>query len=156
MEAHFCMGKNYLLAYRYVGYVIRGEKKTEKPRKPEKNNRNNRIVKKNQLNRLKFWKNWPVRFYKPKTKKTKRTQIKKNRAKPVWTGFCPKKPNPNQSVWTGFGFFFKKFSLIICFYKNQTKPKIITLRVIEIVINIIFKKAHPRPINFSLHFVYKN
>jgi hypothetical protein len=35
------MGKNYLLAYRYVGHVIRGEKKTEKPRKPEKNNRNN-------------------------------------------------------------------------------------------------------------------
>jgi hypothetical protein len=54
-------------------------KKTEKPRKPEKNNRKNRIVKKNQLNRLKFLKNRPVRFYKPKTEKTKpnRTQTGK-------------------------------------------------------------------------------
>jgi hypothetical protein len=39
-----------------------------------------------------------VRFYKLEIDKIKpnRTQIKKlekNRAKPVWTDFCPKKPN---------------------------------------------------------------
>jgi hypothetical protein len=33
---------------------------------------------------------------------------KKNRAKPSQTGlnrFCPKKPNRNRLVWTGFGLF---------------------------------------------------
>jgi hypothetical protein len=69
-------------------------KKTEKLRKLEKNNWKNQTVKKN---RLKFWKNQPVRFYKPKTKKTG-----KNRTK---TGFCSKKLNWNQSVWTDFVFF---------------------------------------------------
>jgi hypothetical protein len=86
-----------------------GEKKIEKSKKLEKNNRKNRAVKKN---RLKFWKNQPVRFYKPKTEKTKpnpnrkKTEPnRKNRVKLVWTDSCPKKPN-----WTGkkirFGYFF--------------------------------------------------
>jgi hypothetical protein len=97
-------------------------------------------VKKNRLNRLKFWKNQPVWFwfYKPKTEKTepnpnrkKPSQIGKkpsqNRAKPekrakqVWTSFCPKRPNRNRSVWTGFSFFKKNILVwLLSFDKNQT------------------------------------
>jgi hypothetical protein len=91
-----------LFCVRYLSTrpILGVSQKTEKPRKSEKNNWKNRIVKKNQLNRLKFWKNRPVRFYKPKTEKTepnpnrKKTKPnRKNRVKPVWTGFCPKKLN---------------------------------------------------------------
>jgi len=112
----------------------------------KKNNRKNRTEKKTRLNRLNFWKNRPVRFrfYKQKTKKTelnrnrqktepkprKPSQNRKNRAKLVWTGFCPKKPNRTE---TGrfdpvSVFFFKKkyFGLVIFFDKNRTEPKIIT------------------------------
>ena len=98
---------------------LKMSKKIEKSRKPEKNNQKNRTVIKN---RLKFWKN-RIKV-EPKNLK-KLSQIGKSRAKPkkwdkpVWTGFCPKKPNKNQSVWTGFGlvlvFFKKKFSLLIFF-----------------------------------------
>jgi hypothetical protein len=80
------------------------------------------------------------RFYKLKTKKTNRTEPKpkktesnrknrakpKTRAKPIWIGFCPKKPNRTE---TGFGllsvFFLKKVGLVIFFYKNRTELKII-------------------------------
>ena len=130
-------------------------KKTRKSRKPEKNNWKNRIEKKNRLNRLNFWKNRPVRFgfgfISKKPKKPNRTetdkkpekkpsqtepkprkpsQNRKNRAKPVWTGFCLKKPNRTE---TGrfdpvSVFFFKKknFGLVIFFDKNRIEPKIIT------------------------------
>jgi hypothetical protein len=46
--------------------------------------------------------------------------------KPSQTSFCPKKPNWNRLVWTGFGFFKKNFNLIIFFNKNRTKSKMIT------------------------------
>jgi len=90
---------------------LRGEQKNWKNRLNKENrkkiNRKNRTVKKNRLNRLKFWKNRPVRFdfgfisKKPnwtqtgkKPSQTRKTeQNRKNRAKPVWTGFFPKKPN---------------------------------------------------------------
>jgi hypothetical protein len=95
----------------------------------KKNNWKNRIVKKNRLNRLKFWKNRPVRFgfgfISMKPKKTNRTQTQKKQKKPSQTGFCPKKLNRNRSVWTGFGFKKNQFGYFF-FYKNQTKPKIIT------------------------------
>jgi len=116
-------------------------KKTKKPRKPEKN-RKNWTVKKNRLNRLKFWKNRPVRFYKPKTKKTKlnrtrteknrtepnRTRTEKNRAKPVWTGFCPKKPNGTEigRFEPVLVFVLKNFDFVTFFDKNRIEQKIIT------------------------------
>ena len=106
-----------------------------KPRKPEKNNRKNRTEKKP----IKFLKKRAgsvrFRFYKQKTEKTepnrnrqktgkkpsqtgktgpkprKQSQNRKNRAKPVWTGFCPKKPNRNgrfDPVSVRFRFFFQK------------------------------------------------
>ena len=112
---------------------------------------------------LKFWKSRPVRFqfYKSEIEKTEsnRTQTRKNRAKlkkpkqtrknqtkPVWTGFCPKKPNRKWSVWTGFGsvsifkfvFWFDYF-----FYKNQTEPKIITSNLNSKLINFQ-KSCQPR------------
>jgi len=95
------------------------------------------------------------RFYKPKTEPN-RTETEKNRAKPkkpskikktepnwknraklVWTGFCPKKLNRNKSVWTGFGsvwVFLKKKKLIwllllLFFDKNQIEQKIITFYI---------------------------
>jgi len=103
---------------------LRVSKKTEKPRKSEKNNRKNWSLK---INRLKFWKNRPVRFgfgfislkpkkpnqTEPKLKKIRKkpsqnrkktepnrkklSQNKKKRAKPVWIGFCPKKPNRTET-----------------------------------------------------------
>ena len=113
-------------------------KKIEKPEK--KPNRE-----KTRLNRLEFWKNQPVRFgfisLKPKKpnwtepKKTEKkpsqtgkklSQTRKNRARPIWTGFFPKitEPNRNRSVWTDFGFFYKKTGFDF-FKKNRTKSKII-------------------------------
>jgi len=112
------------LIFKLLLGVSKKIKKPIKPRKPKKNNRKNR---------LKFWKNRPVRFSfiskktnwtKPKPKKTEPNR--KNRAKPVWTGFCPKKPNRNRSVWTGFGSFFLNFGLVSFFDKNRTEPKMIT------------------------------
>jgi len=117
-------------------------KKTKKPRKSEKNNWKNRTIKKN---RLKFWKNRPVQFdfgfISLKPKKPNRTQTEKNwaklaknrvkpknQAKPVWTGFCPKKPNRIETgrfepVPVRFRFFFiKKFSVVTFFDKNRTEP----------------------------------
>ena len=67
------------------------------------NNRKNRTVKKNRLNRLKFLKNRPVRFgsgfisLKPNRNEPKPEKNKKNWVKPVWTGFCPKKPNRTET-----------------------------------------------------------
>jgi len=104
------------------GY-LRGEQKTKKlikSRKPE-----NKITKKTELwkkpiNRLKFWKNRLVRFgfgfigLKPK-----------NRAKLVWIGFCPKKPNQTEtgrfepvSVW-----FFFKIGLVFFYIKTESNKK---------------------------------
>jgi hypothetical protein len=115
-------------------------KKTEKPikpRKPEKNNRKNRTVKKNRLN---FWKNRPVRFwfFKSGTKKTElnpnrknRAKPEKNLAKPIWTGFCSKKPNRTETgrfepVSVQFRFFKKKIQFGYFFDKNRTEPKMNT------------------------------
>jgi len=116
-------------------------KKTEKPikpRKPEKNNRKNRTVKKNRLN---FWKNRPVRFrfFKPGTKKTELNpnrknwaKPKKNPVKPIWTGFCSKKPNRTETgrfepVSVQFRFFFKKKIQFGYFFdKNRIEPKMNT------------------------------
>jgi hypothetical protein len=100
-------------------------------------------VKKNRLN---FWKNRSLRFqfYKSETEKTEPNRIQteknrakpektepnqKNQAKPVWTGFCPKKMNRTEtdrfepvSVW--FQFFF--VWLLFFFDKNRIEPKMIT------------------------------
>ena len=98
-------------------------KKLIKPRKLKKNNQKNRTVKKN---RLQFWKNWSVRFrfYKPKTEKTEPNR-KKNEPKPVWTSFCPKKPNRTEPKPVGF-FFKTNFGLVTFFDKNRIEPKMIT------------------------------
>jgi hypothetical protein len=101
----------------------------------KKNNWKNRTVKKNRLNQLKFWKNRPVQFgfgfisLKPKKpnwiEKTepnwkKPSQIKKNRknrAKPVWTSFCPKKLNRTETGrFEPVSVFFFKFSLVTFFW----------------------------------------
>jgi hypothetical protein len=56
------------------------------------------------------------------TKKTKlnwkKTEPKPSQTelKPTWTGFCPKKQNRNQSVWTSFDFFKKKFLVWLFFF----------------------------------------
>jgi hypothetical protein len=117
-------------------------KKSRKPRKSEKNNWKNRTVKKN---RLKFWKNRPIRFdfgfISLKLKKLNRTQTEKNRkktepnrkktelnrAKPIWIGFCPKKPNQTEtgrfeSVSVRFQFFFKKIFWFGYFVLIKTEP----------------------------------
>ena len=76
-------------------------------------------------------------FYKPKTKKTNRTwtqknktkksQTGKNQAKPVWTSFCPKKPNQTKTGRFGPVSVLKKISVWLLFlYKNRIEPKIIT------------------------------
>jgi hypothetical protein len=113
--------------------VFKKTKKPIKPRKSEKNNRKNRTVKKN---RLKFWKNRSVWFFKPGTEKTEpnpnptRKNWKKkqsqNRAKPVWTGFCSKKPNRTEtSRFEPVSVFFKiQFGYF--FDKNRTEPKMNT------------------------------
>jgi hypothetical protein len=91
-------------------------KKLIKLKKQKKNNRKNRTEPKS------------GKKIEPNPKKTEPSR--KNRAKPVRTGFCSKKPNRNRSVWISFGsvlVFFFKFGLIIFFDKNRTKPKIITL-----------------------------
>ena len=91
-------------------------KKTKKLKKLKKNNNwKNQIVKKN---RLKFLKNRPVRFYKPKTKKTRKIEPQS-----VWTGFYPKKLNWNRSVWTGFGFFKKNQFGYFFFIKTEPNKK---------------------------------
>ena len=104
----------------------------------KKNNRKNRTVKKN---RLKFWNNQPVRFgfgfISLKLKKPNRTQTKKtgknpsqtgkNRASPVWTGFCPKNKSKLVGLnrfWFAFGFFLKiYFNLIIFLIKTKSNWK---------------------------------
>jgi len=114
--------------YKYDSLLGVG-KKTEKPIKLKKNNWKNRTVKKNQL---KFWKNRPVwfQFYKPETEKNrgkpkKPSQTEPSRFEPVLSKKI--KPNRNQSVWTGFGFFSKKkIDLVTFFDKNWTEPKMIT------------------------------
>ena len=79
-------------------------KKTEKsikPRKPKKKPKKPikpiKILKK--PNQTETEKN--------QAKPKKPSQTGKNRAKPVWTGFIPKKPNRNQLDWPGFGFLGK-------------------------------------------------
>jgi hypothetical protein len=77
---------------------------------------------------VRFW------FYKQKTKpnlnraKQKKTESnRKNRAKPVWTGFCPNKPNQTETgYFDPFRFFLNNFCLVIFFYKNRIEQKIIT------------------------------
>jgi hypothetical protein len=109
--------KNYL----WVCFMTSHERMSKKLKKPiklwklKKKNWKNRTIKKP----IKILKKptgsvW-FRFYKPKTEpnrtepKQKKTEKKpsqnpnrKNWAKPVWIGFCPKKPNRNKSIWTSF------------------------------------------------------
>jgi len=126
--------------------VSKKVEKPIKPRKPEKNNRKNRTVKKKLIKPIKFWKNRPVRFYKPKTEKTElnpnrkktRKKTEPNRKKLNQTGlnrFCPKKPNRNRSVWTGFGFFINNFSLVTFFYiKTESNRKWSPLILVMIIL----------------------
>jgi len=88
------------------------KQKTEKTEpEPTKNQKKPSQTEPNQKNRAK-----------PK-KPRKPSQNRKNRAKPVWTGFCPKKPNRNRLVWPGFGFFQKKFGLVIFLIKTEPNKK---------------------------------
>ena len=125
-------------------------------------------MKKNRLNRLKFWKNRPIRFqfYKPVTENTepnpnrkkigkktkpkptqteKTEQNRKNRPKTNPNRFCPKKPNRNQSVWTGsvrFQFFFFLISVWLFFFdKNWTELKMITPSCYH-VLRLFFSTSH--------------
>jgi len=103
----------------------------------KKNNRKNRTEKKP----IKFLKKpaGSVQFYNQKNRteptknRKKPSQNGKNRAKPVWTGFFPKKPNRTETgrfdpVSVRFRFFFqkKKFGLVTFFDKNRTESKMIT------------------------------
>jgi hypothetical protein len=106
-------------------------KKTEKLRKirklERKNNWKNRTVKKNRLN-LKKTGRFGFGFINLKLKKPYRTEPKpkktwKNRVKPIWTGFYPKKSNRNRSVWTGFGFFLNFVWLLFFFIKTEPNKK---------------------------------
>jgi hypothetical protein len=91
-------------------------------------------VKKNRLNRLEFWKNRPVWFwfYKLETEKTEpnpNKKNKKNRAKPVWSGFVMKNRTEPKPVGLNRFRFFKKyifFGIVFFFNKNRTELKIIT------------------------------
>jgi hypothetical protein len=57
---------------------------------------------------------------KPEKKKT----VKKNRVKPVRTGFCPKKPNRTETgrLELVSVFFLKKFGLVVFFFYIKTEP----------------------------------
>ena len=88
-------------------------------------------------------------FYKQKTKKTEpnwtetetdkkpeknpsqtepnRKKPSQNRAKPVWTGFCPKKPNRTETsrfdpVSVRFRFFFQKKNSVWLLFLIKTEP----------------------------------
>lgn len=79
------------------------------------------------------------RFYKLKTEKTEQKKTEPNRknrvktektkinqAKPVWTGFFPKKPNLTEiGRFKPVSVFFFNFSLVIFFDKNRTEPKLL-------------------------------
>ena len=74
-----------------------------------------------------------VQFYKPETEKTEpnpnKKKLKKTESNQFELVFVLKnqiEPNQNRLVWIGFGFFLKKFGLVIFFYKNRIEPKIIT------------------------------
>ena len=73
------------------------------------------------LNRFSYW--VPDRPVKTETKPSQtglnRAKPRQNRAKPVWTGFCPKKPKP--VGLTRFQFFFKKISVWLLFF-IKTEP----------------------------------
>jgi streptogramin lyase len=101
----------------------------------EQKNRKTRTVKKNPIKPIKILKKLTgsVRFYMPETEKTepnpnwrkpsqteKTDPNRKNRSKPVWTGFCPKnKPKLVGLNRFQFGFgFFLKIDLVIFFNKN--------------------------------------
>jgi len=115
-----CTSRLYI---QWLGIV----KKQKKLRKSEKNNWKNQTVKKKPIKILKK----PTgsvrfRFYKFKTEKTesnpnwknrkKPSQNRKNRAKLVWTGFCPKKSNRTETGRFEPGLvFFLNFSLVILF-----------------------------------------
>jgi len=116
----------------------KGKKKRRKKIGMWEKNRENqkKITKKTEpwklKNRLKLWKNRPVRFrfYKSKTEKTKPNRRKPSQtgiyqAKPLWTGFCPKKLNrtePKPVCLNRFYFFFN-FSLVIFFIKTKPNQK---------------------------------
>jgi hypothetical protein len=95
--------------------VSKKTKKSRKPRKPEKKiNRKNQTVKKKPIKQIKILKKpagsvrFGFGFISLKPKKPNRTQTRKKLSQ------------------TGFGFFYKKFGLIIFLDKNRTEPKIIT------------------------------
>jgi hypothetical protein len=135
--------KRNLLSEIYLGV----SKKTEKLIKPRKLEKKKPNCEKNQLNRLKFWKNRPFGFgfisLKPKklnwTQTGKKTEPKpsqtritepnrKNKAKPVWTGFCPKNPNRTKPKSIGlnrfrFGFGFFKKNWFCYFFKKKSNRK---------------------------------
>ena len=84
----------------------------------------------------------PKKPNRTQTEKTKKNRAKlekpsqnraklKNRVKPVWTGFCPKKPNQTKLKLVGlnrFRFFFLilVWLLLFFFYENRTEMKMIT------------------------------
>jgi len=120
----FSFTRNFVVGMRKKIKKLIKLKKLEKiTKKPNSEKKSIRIFKKPTV---RFW------FYKSETEKTepnpnrkkpsqtgkykakpeKNLAKPKNKAKPVWTGFCSKitEPNQNQSVWTGSGsvsFFFK-------------------------------------------------
>jgi len=119
----------------HLDAAARGEQKNRKTgkklKKPNREKKQIKILKK-LTGSVRF------RFYKPKTEKTEpnRTQTKKkpeknqsqtwkNWAKPVWTDFCPKKPNRTE---TGrFELVSVFFSVWLLFFdKNRTELKMIS------------------------------
>jgi len=117
-------------------------KKTEKPIKPRKPKKNTKKPnrKKKPIKPIKILKkpagSIRFRFYKQKTEKTEQnpnrkktepnqknlSQNRENRAKPVWTGFCPKKPNRTETGWFDPVSVFLKKNRFGYFFFIKTEP----------------------------------
>jgi hypothetical protein len=96
------------------------------------------LDRKSKLLYLKYLFIWKPNRTEPNRKKSSQTRKKpgqnrktrakpKNRAKPVWTSFCPKNRTKSKPVdLNRFRFFKKKSVWLLFFYQNWTEPKIIT------------------------------
>ena len=80
--------------------------------------------KKNRANPSQNWAK-PSQTEKTEPKPRKTSQNRKNRAKPVWTGFCPKKPNRTETGRfdpVSVFFFKKKIISVWLFFLIKTEP----------------------------------
>jgi hypothetical protein len=80
------------------------------------------MKKRNYMNQSEDFQSWfpyiVVQVNKKIEKPEKKKTVKKNRVKPVRTGFCPKKPNRTETgrLELVSVFFLKKFGLVVFFF----------------------------------------